>query len=80
MAVCDSKYNLLEYSSTLILIQPSMFFDILEQIPTSSIFHDHKKMFGRLEHLKQSDNIPVSHFFQYLYLLKHLLLLVVIFH
>ena len=50
MAMCYSVNNLLEDPSSLIFIEPPSFFNKLQQISATCIFHNHEQVFGRLKH------------------------------
>jgi len=80
MAVSDTKNYLLEYSSSLALIESPSLLNELQQISAASILHHHEQVFGRFEDFKESDDVGVANLLQDLYFLQHFLLLIVIFH
>ena len=80
MAVSYAKSNLLEYSSSLALIESPSLFNKLQEITTTSIFHHHEQVFWRLKDLKESDDVGMAHLLQDLHFLENFLLLIVIFH
>ena len=52
MAVSDTKSYLLEYSSSLALIESPSLFNELQQISTTSILHHHEQVLGRFKDFK----------------------------
>lgn len=69
MAVSDTKNYLLEYSSSLALIESPSLLNELQQISAASILHHHEEVFGRFEDFKESDDVGVAHLLQDLHFL-----------
>jgi hypothetical protein len=80
VAMSNTVYNLLKDSSCLWLIQALTLLYVLKKIPTSCVFHDHKKVARRLKYLKESDYVCMTNLLKDLNFLQHFLLLIVVLH
>ena len=80
MAVSQAMDYLLEDVLGLLFLQLLSLFDVLKQVTTSSVLHDHEEMLGRLKHFKQSNYVGVSDLLEDVNLLEDLLLREVILH
>ncbi len=69
MAVSNTISYLLEYSSSLALIESPPLFNELQQISATSILHHHEQVLGRFEDFKESYDVGMAHLLQDLHFL-----------
>jgi hypothetical protein len=56
--------NLLEHVFCFNFLKSLSLFDILQQITTAGIFHNHEEMFLAFENLEQANDVGVPNFFE----------------
>jgi hypothetical protein len=59
VAVLDARYDLLEEATRLVLEQPPVRHDVLEELPARHVLHDHEDVRRCLDHLIQLDDVWV---------------------
>jgi len=64
MKVLDPCHNLLEKSGCLLILQPLLFNDIVEEFTTGCILHDEEKLSGGLDNLIQLHYVWVADYLQ----------------
>lgn len=60
MAIVDTGDDLLEESSRVRLLQFAVLDDVVEQLAAGYIFHDHKNIGRRTDHLVQFDDVRMT--------------------
>ena len=60
VTVSDTGDDLLEELSSLVLGEPTVLDDMIEQLAARHILHDHEDVRGRVDHLVELDDVRVS--------------------
>lgn len=68
MTIVDARYNLLEETAGFVFQQFTMLDDIIEQLPSAHILHNHEDISRSRYHLIQFDDVRMPEQFQVLYL------------
>ena len=72
VAVSNAGYDLLEELAGLILIEPSVLDNVVEELATRHVLHDHEDVTRRVYHLVQLYDVRVSEELEILYLATNL--------
>ena len=60
VAVLDAARDLLEEVARLVLDEPPLLDDVVEELPPLDVLHDHVDVGGRLDHLVEADDVGVA--------------------
>lgn len=80
MTVTEAEDYLLEHVLSLLFLKALPLLDILQQVPTPGILHDHEEMLGALKDLKEPYDVRMSYLLQDEDLLEDFLLRKVVLH